>query len=538
MGGRRSMLRSLAGLTLIATTAAMMLVATPATVAAQSIRELFKRVTPSVVVIRAKGRDVEGPGGLTRFNETGSGVLVSRDGRPSGEMLRHAVTAGLLGAGCTVEDVGIAPTPSCGFAVRFLQAAGAIQITASHNPAPWNGLKMFGPDGAVLSAEGGAVVRGLYESGEFPRAAWDGIGTTRVPPDVLAVEARQLGTGRPLETYHVRGLDSSFLSHTTFELGAIARGYATSRDVWTALDEHRGLAVVDSLVVQRRDQFGFNVMPSDFKITGFYADEGERFEPVPVDVLDKQTGRRTRLTIIGVLSDSAPFEMSGISSSQSTLAAAFPGRAEPTIHYFTVAPGVDTDAAAQRLEAAFLANGLEAETIEKVVDDYVAGNRTFNRLIQGFMALGLVVGVAALGVISARSVVERLHRDAYYPIRVAPHAERRAWFSMPASTRIRQRELLAFTQQLAIQNAGFGVRANVILPGLIDTPMAVDTRARASGRSRAEIAAGRDARVPLRHKMGTAWDVANAALFLASDEANFITGVALPVDGGALVHIN
>jgi NAD(P)-dependent dehydrogenase (short-subunit alcohol dehydrogenase family) len=47
-----------------------------------------------------------------------------------------------------------------------------------------------------------------------------------------------------------------------------------------------------------------------------------------------------------------------------------------------------------------------------------------------------------------------------------------------------------------------------------------------------------DARVPLRHKMGSAWDVANAALFLASDEANFITGVALPVDGGALACIN
>jgi NAD(P)-dependent dehydrogenase (short-subunit alcohol dehydrogenase family) len=98
--------------------------------------------------------------------------------------------------------------------------------------------------------------------------------------------------------------------------------------------------------------------------------------------------------------------------------------------------------------------------------------------------------------------------------------------------------MVAFTQQVAIQNAEFGVRANVILPGLMDTPMAVDTRARASGKSRAEVAAGRDARVPLRHKMGTAWDVANAALFLASDEANFITGVALPVDGGALVAIN
>jgi NAD(P)-dependent dehydrogenase (short-subunit alcohol dehydrogenase family) len=98
--------------------------------------------------------------------------------------------------------------------------------------------------------------------------------------------------------------------------------------------------------------------------------------------------------------------------------------------------------------------------------------------------------------------------------------------------------LIAFTQQVAIQNAEFGVRANVILPGLMDTPMAVDTRARASGKSRAEVAAGRNARVPLRHRMGTAWDVANAALFLASDEANFITGVALPVDGGALVQIN
>jgi NAD(P)-dependent dehydrogenase (short-subunit alcohol dehydrogenase family) len=97
--------------------------------------------------------------------------------------------------------------------------------------------------------------------------------------------------------------------------------------------------------------------------------------------------------------------------------------------------------------------------------------------------------------------------------------------------------LIAFTQQVAIQNAEYGIRANVILPGLMDTPMAVDTRARASGKSRAEVAAMRDAKVPLRHRMGTAWDVANAALFLASDEANFITGVALPVDGGAMVKV-
>jgi NAD(P)-dependent dehydrogenase (short-subunit alcohol dehydrogenase family) len=114
-----------------------------------------------------------------------------------------------------------------------------------------------------------------------------------------------------------------------------------------------------------------------------------------------------------------------------------------------------------------------------------------------------------------------------------------AWENYPyVAYKASKAGLIAFTQQVAVQNAAYGVRANVILPGLMDTPMAVDTRARASGKSRAEVVAARNARVPLRHKMGTAWDVANAALFLASDEANFITGVALPVDGGALVHIN
>ena len=96
--------------------------------------------------------------------------------------------------------------------------------------------------------------------------------------------------------------------------------------------------------------------------------------------------------------------------------------------------------------------------------------------------------------------------------------------------------VIVFTEQLAYRYAADNIRANVILPGLIDTPMAVDTRAREWGKTRAEVAAARDAKVPLGRKMGTAWDVAYAALFLASDEAKFITGVSLPVDGGASVH--
>ena len=97
--------------------------------------------------------------------------------------------------------------------------------------------------------------------------------------------------------------------------------------------------------------------------------------------------------------------------------------------------------------------------------------------------------------------------------------------------------MIALTEQIAIQNAGFGIRANVILPGLMDTPMAVDRRAEAWGRPREDVAAERDAKIPLLGKMGTAWDVAHAALFLASDEAKFITGVSLPVDGGRGLRI-
>lgn len=93
------------------------------------------------------------------------------------------------------------------------------------------------------------------------------------------------------------------------------------------------------------------------------------------------------------------------------------------------------------------------------------------------------------------------------------------------------------TTSVAQSNARYGIRSNAIMMGYMDTPMAVSGIASASGRSTDEVRAERDARVPLRGKMGTAWDTAYAALFLASDEARFITGVVLPVDGGMGVRV-
>lgn len=94
--------------------------------------------------------------------------------------------------------------------------------------------------------------------------------------------------------------------------------------------------------------------------------------------------------------------------------------------------------------------------------------------------------------------------------------------------------VIALTEQLAQANARYNIRANVILPGLMNTPMAIESRV-AAGTPREQVIAERDKRVPLGRKMGSAWDIAHAAAFLASDRAGFITGIALPVDGGASV---
>jgi len=89
----------------------------------------------------------------------------------------------------------------------------------------------------------------------------------------------------------------------------------------------------------------------------------------------------------------------------------------------------------------------------------------------------------------------------------------------------------SLTQSIAMQYAHQGIRSNAIMPGLIRTPMAIEGVSAGLGIDKDDLIRLRNAGVPMNH-MGEAWDVAHAALFLASDEAKFITGVVLPVDGG------
>jgi NAD(P)-dependent dehydrogenase (short-subunit alcohol dehydrogenase family) len=109
-----------------------------------------------------------------------------------------------------------------------------------------------------------------------------------------------------------------------------------------------------------------------------------------------------------------------------------------------------------------------------------------------------------------------------------------AWEAYPlVGYKTMKAALLSLTENLAAANARYGVRVNAILPGLMNTPMAIEARVAQGTLSRQEVIAARNRRVPLLHQMGSGWDVAYAALFLHSDEAKFISGAALPVDGAA-----
>jgi phosphomannomutase len=112
-------------------------------------------------------------------------IVVGRDARPSGDMMRHAVIAGLTGAGRDVIDVGLATTPTTQIAVEQLRAAGGVIITASHNPAPWNALKFLSPHGEFLGAAEGARVRERYEAGAEHWSPAAGLGAERAEAAAL-----------------------------------------------------------------------------------------------------------------------------------------------------------------------------------------------------------------------------------------------------------------------------------------------------------------------------------------------------------------
>ncbi len=131
-------------------------------------------------------------------------ILVCRDTRPSGPMVRAAVVSGLLAAGCEVIDLGVCPTPSLQLAVPWLKADGGIAVTAGHNPSQWNALKFVRADGLYLNSMQAEELLDIFHQGEFAKAKWD-----KIKPSVESRDALE---------HHIESLTS------IFDIEAIRKG--------------------------------------------------------------------------------------------------------------------------------------------------------------------------------------------------------------------------------------------------------------------------------------------------------------------------
>ena len=136
----------------------------------------------------------------------GGRILVCRDTRASGPMVRAAVISGLLAAGCEVVDLGVSPTPSLQLAITWLKADGGIAITAGHNPAEWNALKFVRSDGLYLNPTQAEELLDIFHQGEFSKAAWNQIKPAIKHHDPIDHHIELLKTVFDVEAIKLRGL--------------------------------------------------------------------------------------------------------------------------------------------------------------------------------------------------------------------------------------------------------------------------------------------------------------------------------------------
>jgi putative ABC transport system permease protein len=222
----------------------------------------------------------------------------------------------------------------------------------------------------------------------------------------LSVDAKQKDSARKAKTLFLQGVDGGYTRNVGYGFKSTVAKYDTSDEVWTALRTEKNTAVISSDLAPSRSNFTVGDAQPAIKLSGFYGEDKTLPDDLYIKVEDPESGETRNLHVIGVLEDTA-FFAPGVTTSWATVDS-IAGTPVPAQSYqFRLKDGVDPGAAAKDLEKAFAENGLQAVAIEKEIEDGSTSQGLFNNLLMGFMGLGLLVGIAALGVIAARSVVER-----------------------------------------------------------------------------------------------------------------------------------
>jgi putative ABC transport system permease protein len=209
-------------------------------------------------------------------------------------------------------------------------------------------------------------------------------------------EVRQSGDNE-WHAYPAIAASDAFLSPGT-ALDSWATGYASGADVLAAVRNDSGLALVD---VAATDPQSGNVWQANVDITD------KRFSPFQVTLRDAAGSSMRTVTVVGVLASRLDTRIGGGLYMNKDAYTAIFGQPQFTRTYLRLAPGIEAKGAAQDIQSALASRGVQAYSIRQLIDDQNAQQLAFDRMFQGLMALGLLVGVAALGVIAFRSVVER-----------------------------------------------------------------------------------------------------------------------------------
>ncbi|RPJ43380.1 MAG: ABC transporter permease, partial [Chloroflexi bacterium] len=220
----------------------------------------------------------------------------------------------------------------------------------------------------------------------------------------LPLELRQNKAGR-WAGYPIQAVDDAYLESIDYTIGVKAEGYATDAEIWQAIRDQPGYAVVDRFAVPSRSGGAIMIGGPSFRLEGVYL-EDKTMKPIKIEARDPNTGTTFDVTIIGVLEQSAMTGF-GLFTSQETLKKGLNAELPPPMYYIRLAEGADPTTTSAALESAFLKNGLDSTDLVKEMRDQLATQYVFQWLLLGFLTVGLIVGVAALGVISTRAVVER-----------------------------------------------------------------------------------------------------------------------------------
>jgi putative ABC transport system permease protein len=218
---------------------------------------------------------------------------------------------------------------------------------------------------------------------------------------ITEVTQKKAGEPEDWTDYPVHGMTNSFIDNSTVPLEKRAAGYDSDQAVWQALKTDSGVAVADGFVTQGGgfggDQFVLDGIPTD---TDVYSD------PPVVTVRDSVSGISKDVKIIGITSFGASSNFMGFQLGEQAWRSVY-GDPGYSVHYLSLNPGSDSDNVAKAIESALVTSGAQADSLTKIAEEANALSRNFLYLMQAFMGLGLVVGIAAIGVIAFRTVVER-----------------------------------------------------------------------------------------------------------------------------------